>query len=134
MIIKIMKKLLALVLAAVMAFAAVCAFAEGKVVLKMGDREVTAEEAQKRISEQLQYVANLYASYGYAYDVNDPAHIAEVREAVLKAYPQLGEWLKPVFESLDEKTLQQLNASIAVEGLDAKKVAADYLKSKGLVK
>ncbi|MGG7444892.1 glycine betaine ABC transporter substrate-binding protein OsmF [Kosakonia oryzendophytica] len=57
-----------------------------------------------------------------------------VREAVLKAYPQLDAWLKPVFASLDEKTLQKLNASIAVEGLDAKKVAADYLKEKGLVK
>lgn len=57
-----------------------------------------------------------------------------VREAVLKAYPQMDDWLKPVFASLDEKTLQQLNASIAVEGLDAKKVAADYLKQKGFVK
>jgi osmoprotectant transport system substrate-binding protein len=57
-----------------------------------------------------------------------------VREAVLKAYPELDDWLKPVFASLDEKTLQQLNASIAVEGLDAKKVAADYLKQKGFVK
>ncbi|MGP3592489.1 glycine betaine ABC transporter substrate-binding protein OsmF [Vagococcus sp. WN89Y] len=57
-----------------------------------------------------------------------------VREAVLKANPQLAEWLKPVFAGLDEKTLQQLNARIAVEGLDAKKVAADYLKEQGLVK
>jgi osmoprotectant transport system substrate-binding protein len=39
-----------------------------------------------------------------------------VREAVLKAYPQIADWLQPVFASLDEKTLQQLNASIAVEG------------------
>jgi hypothetical protein len=39
-----------------------------------------------------------------------------VRESVLKDYPQMGEWLQPVFASLDEKTLQQLNASIAVEG------------------
>ena len=44
-----------------------------------------------------------------------------VREAVLKAYPDIADWLKPVFEKLDAKTLQQLNASIAVEGLDAKK-------------
>ena len=57
-----------------------------------------------------------------------------VRESVLKEYPQMAEWLQPVFASLDEKTLQQLNASIAVEGLDAKKVAADYLKQKGWVK
>lgn len=57
-----------------------------------------------------------------------------VREAVLKAYPEIDAWLKPVFASLDEKTLQQLNARIAVEGVDAKKVAADFLKQKGLVK
>ncbi|EMM0379343.1 ABC transporter substrate-binding protein [Pluralibacter gergoviae] len=57
-----------------------------------------------------------------------------VREAVLKAHPEIAAWLKPVFEQLDAKTLQTLNASIAVEGLDAKKVAADWLKQKGLVK
>lgn len=43
-----------------------------------------------------------------------------VRESVLQAYPQIADWLQPVFASLDEKTLQQLNARIAVEGLDAK--------------
>ncbi len=53
---------------------------------------------------------------------------------MLKEYPQIPQWLRPVFASLDEKTLQQLNASIAVEGLDAKKVAADYLKQKGWTK
>ena len=57
-----------------------------------------------------------------------------VREAVLKAHPEIAAWMKPVFEQLDEQTLQSLNASIAVEGLDAKKVAADWLKQKGLVK
>lgn len=57
-----------------------------------------------------------------------------VREAVLKAYPQIADWLQPVFASLDEKTLQQLNARIAVEGQDAKRVAADYLQQKGLLK
>ncbi len=62
------------------------------------------------------------------------APTAVVREAVLKEYPQIGDWLKPVFTSLDQKTLQQLNAKIAVEGQDAKKVAADYLKQKGFVK
>ena len=57
-----------------------------------------------------------------------------VRESVLREYPQMAQWLQPVFASLDAKTLQQLNASIAVEGLDAKKVAADYLKQKGWTK
>ncbi|HDT1381095.1 TPA: ABC transporter substrate-binding protein [Klebsiella aerogenes] len=57
-----------------------------------------------------------------------------VRDAVLKAYPQMAQWLELVFASLDEKTLQKLNASIAVEGRDAKSVAADYLQQKGLLK
>jgi osmoprotectant transport system substrate-binding protein len=52
---------------------------------------------------------------------------------VLKAYPQIADWLKPVFASLDEKTLQELNAKIAVEGQDAKTVAADYLQQKKLL-
>ncbi|KOC92857.1 glycine betaine ABC transporter substrate-binding protein OsmF [Winslowiella iniecta] len=56
-----------------------------------------------------------------------------IRDAVLKQYPDIGKWLQPVFASLDEKTLQQLNAKIAVEGQDAKTVAADYLKQKNLL-
>jgi osmoprotectant transport system substrate-binding protein len=55
-----------------------------------------------------------------------------VREAVLKEYPQMAQWLDPVFRALDEKTLQQLNAKIAVEGVDAKQVAAQWLRDKGL--
>ncbi|EGT5683272.1 ABC transporter substrate-binding protein [Cronobacter turicensis] len=57
-----------------------------------------------------------------------------VREAVLKAYPEMAQWFEPVFKALDEKTLQELNAQIAVEGLDAGKVASQWLKEKGLVK
>ncbi|MGB9096999.1 glycine betaine ABC transporter substrate-binding protein OsmF [Erwinia sp.] len=56
-----------------------------------------------------------------------------IRDAVLKEYPQIADWLKPVFASLDEKTLQELNAKIAVEGQDAKTVAADYLQQKKLL-
>ena len=39
--------------------------------------------------------------------------------------------LDPVFASLSLETLQQLNAKIAVEGQDAKKVATDYLTGNG---
>ncbi|WP_437608446.1 glycine betaine ABC transporter substrate-binding protein OsmF [Erwinia sp. V71] len=56
-----------------------------------------------------------------------------VRDAVLKQYPDIARWLQPVFASLDEQTLQQLNAKIAVEGQDAKRVAADYLQQKKLL-
>jgi len=64
--------------------------------------------------------------------ISAPAPI--IREAVLKAYPNIPELLKPVFATLDDKTLQKLNAKIAVDGQDAKKVAAKYLQEKGFVK
>lgn len=57
-----------------------------------------------------------------------------VREAALKAHPNIAALLQPVFASLDGPTLQKLNARIAVEGQDAKKVAAGYLKEKGFIK
>ena len=57
-----------------------------------------------------------------------------IRDAVLKAHPQIAELLKPVFASLDLKTLQELNARVQVNGEPAADVARDYLKAKGLVK
>jgi len=57
-----------------------------------------------------------------------------IREAVLKAHPEIADYLKPVFASFDLKTLQTLNGRIQVNGEAAKDVAADYLKSKGFVK
>ncbi|HEJ9095340.1 TPA: ABC transporter substrate-binding protein [Serratia odorifera] len=57
-----------------------------------------------------------------------------IREATLKQHANIAQLLKPVFATLDGPTLQQLNAQIAVEGQDAKQVAASYLKQKGLIK
>ena len=57
-----------------------------------------------------------------------------IRESVLAKNPKIREVLAPVFKTLDGPTLQSLNAKIALEGQDAKKVAADYLKAKGLLK
>jgi osmoprotectant transport system substrate-binding protein len=57
-----------------------------------------------------------------------------IRAATLEKYPQIKDLLDPVFQSLTLETLQQLNAKIAVDGLDAKKVAADYLTEKGFLK
>lgn len=56
-----------------------------------------------------------------------------IRAAVLKAYPDIDSWLKPVFSKLDEKTLQQLNAKIAVEGHDASSVAKAWLQQQKLL-
>ena len=57
-----------------------------------------------------------------------------VREDVLKKNPKIADALAPVFKLLDRTTLQTLNAKIQLDGQDAKKVAADFLKSKGLLK
>lgn len=57
-----------------------------------------------------------------------------VRDEVLKANPKIADALAPVFKLLDRPTLQALNAKIQLDGQDAKKVAADFLKSKGLLK
>jgi len=57
-----------------------------------------------------------------------------IRAEVLARYPQIADLLAPVFQSLTLETLQTLNARIAVEGTDAKKVATDYLTEKGFLK
>ena len=57
-----------------------------------------------------------------------------IREAALKAHPEIAKWLKPVFDSFDLKTLQTLNGRIQVNGESAKEVAASYLKTKGFLK
>jgi osmoprotectant transport system substrate-binding protein len=55
-----------------------------------------------------------------------------IRSEVLAKQPKIAAVLKPVFLSLTGPTLQKLNASIAIEGRDARKVAQDYLKKRAL--
>jgi osmoprotectant transport system substrate-binding protein len=62
------------------------------------------------------------------------APVPLVREAVLKDNPKIADILKPIFQSLDLPTLQNLNARVQVGGEGAKAVATDYLKSKGFLK
>ncbi len=57
-----------------------------------------------------------------------------VRAEVLAKNSKIQTILAPVFKALDGVTLQALNAKIQIEGQDAKKVAGDFLKSKGLLK
>ncbi len=62
--------------------------------------------------------------------VYEPAPV--VRAAVLAAHPEIAAALDPVFRSLTLERLQKLNARIAVDGDDARSVAADYLAAQGL--
>jgi osmoprotectant transport system substrate-binding protein len=57
-----------------------------------------------------------------------------VRADVLAKQPKIATLLAPLFKTLDTATLQRLNAQIALEGRDAKQVAAAHLKAVGLAK
>lgn len=57
-----------------------------------------------------------------------------VRAEVLARHPQMRAPLAALFATLDTATLQTLNARIALEGQDARQVAAAHLRAKGLVK
>ena len=56
-----------------------------------------------------------------------------IRAEVLDRHPKIASVLGPVFKALDGPTLQRLNAQIALEGQDARKVAEAFLKRKGLL-
>lgn len=63
--------------------------------------------------------------------VYEPA--AVFRGAIVAAYPQIEALLSPVFLSLSQARLQELNARIAFGGEDPKAVAASYLEVNGFV-
>jgi osmoprotectant transport system substrate-binding protein len=66
----------------------------------------------------------------HAQVVYAPAPVA--RQAMLDANPGIAPALDKVFATLTREVLQKLNARIAVDGEDARAVAADYLKSRQL--
>jgi osmoprotectant transport system substrate-binding protein len=57
-----------------------------------------------------------------------------VRANALSRHPGIAEALAPVMRSLDNRTLQGLNAQILLDGLDAHQVAAEYLGARGLLR
>jgi osmoprotectant transport system substrate-binding protein len=63
--------------------------------------------------------------------VYQPAPV--VRAAIIERHPELPAILDPVFASLSLTALQRLNASIAVDGIDAKIAARQYLRAKGFL-
>ena len=109
-----------------------------------GDTAVTVRAAYEKTSGV--NAAMAYGTDGAVAALNlvileDPQNVQPVyapapivREEVLKKNPKIADALAPVFKLLDRATLQALNAKIQLDGQDAKKVAADFLKSKGLLK
>jgi len=61
------------------------------------------------------------------------APVPIIRERVLRAYPQIAAIVRPLMESFDRKTLQELNARVQIDGESDESVAADYLRSRGFL-
>lgn len=56
------------------------------------------------------------------------------RQAIMDAYPEIGDILAPVFESLTMEKLQELNKLVAVDGKSGAEVAEAYLTENGFLK
>jgi osmoprotectant transport system substrate-binding protein len=62
------------------------------------------------------------------------APVPLIRAAALSEYPEIAALVKPVMNSLDRDTLQQLNERVQVDGESVQSVAKSYLLQKGLLK
>jgi osmoprotectant transport system substrate-binding protein len=78
--------------------------------------------------------ANLIVLEDDKHDQPIYAPVPLVREATLRAHPQIAALVKPVMESLDRETLQQLNERVQVDGESIESVARTYLEQKRLLK
>lgn len=78
--------------------------------------------------------ANLVILQDDRHDQPIYAPVPTIRESALQAYPQIAPLVRPLMESFDGATLQQLNARVQINGESAESVAGDYLKAKGFLK
>jgi len=62
------------------------------------------------------------------------APVPTVREAVLRATPQIATLVKPLMQGLTRATLQQLNARVQIDGESEQSVAEDYLRHAGFIR
>jgi len=78
--------------------------------------------------------ANLVVLEDDRHDQPVYAPVPLIREAVLRGNPQIAAIVRPLMESFDRATLQQLNARVQINGESDEAVAADYLRAKGFLK
>jgi osmoprotectant transport system substrate-binding protein len=78
--------------------------------------------------------ANLVVLEDDRHDQPVYAPVPLIREAALRGNPQIAAIVRPLMESFDRATLQQLNARVQINGESDEAVAADYLRAKGLLK
>jgi osmoprotectant transport system substrate-binding protein len=56
-----------------------------------------------------------------------------VREAVLRARPEIAGIVRPLMESFTRESLQALNARVQIDGESSEEVAGDYLRVHGFI-
>jgi osmoprotectant transport system substrate-binding protein len=61
------------------------------------------------------------------------APVPIIREAVLRAHPEIAAIVRPLMQSFSRDALQALNARVQIDGESSEAVAADYLRAKGFV-
>lgn len=61
------------------------------------------------------------------------APVPIVREAVLRAHPEIAGIVRPLMESFTRESLQALNARVQIDGESAEEVAGDYLRTMGFI-
>jgi osmoprotectant transport system substrate-binding protein len=62
------------------------------------------------------------------------APVPTIREAVLKANPQIATLVQPLMQGLAREVLQRLNARVQIDGESEQAVAEDYLHQQGLLR
>jgi len=62
------------------------------------------------------------------------APVPTIRESVLQARPQIADIVRPLMAGFTRESLQALNARVQIDGESATEVAADYLRTQGLLR
>ncbi|SEO47507.1 osmoprotectant transport system substrate-binding protein [Luteibacter sp. UNC138MFCol5.1] len=113
-------------------------------VLAGGDTSATikaAAEGTSGVNASMVYSTDGAIAVTGLVVLDDPKHVEMVyqpapvvREAVLQAHPAMRAALEAAFRPLTVDVLRRLNARTQIGGEDAGAVAADYLRSEGLLK
>ncbi len=119
-------------------------FKEGQMLVIAGATPAQTEQALAQGSNNVN-VAMAYGTDGAlkAYDfvvLTDPDGAQPVfaptpvfRGEVIRKYPEIVGVLNPIFAMFDNATLQDLNAQVEVDGLNAEQVAKDFLTNNGFM-
>jgi osmoprotectant transport system substrate-binding protein len=116
---------------------------EQLLVLAGGDTSATikaAAEGTSGVNASMVYSTDGAIAVTGLVVLDDPKHVEMVyqpapvvRDAVLKQYPAMRGALDAAFAPLTVERLRAMNARTQIDGEDASKVAADYLRSEGLL-